>query len=116
MTRSRLHLPGPTRWCGRISIKLLTAEDVEGGLGQIAAHRADRLPVTLAQAQPQVELADMPVGTARVIDSHRVGGFGKRPLQVAVHVGPRPPVGHSIPAFACRDPLPFPSALLFESL
>src|SRR2546428_5626847 len=88
MTVSRLHLPGPTRSYRRILIRLLAAEHVERGFRQMSCHRSDRLPVSLAQAQPQVELADVALRAPRVIHCHRVGGFGKRPLQIAVHVGP----------------------------
>src|SRR5256712_10458493 len=98
MTVSRLHLPGPTRSYRRILIRLLPAEHVERGFRQMARHRADRLAVTFAQAQPEVELADVSRRTPRVIHCHRVARFGKRPLQIAVHVGPSPSVAHPIPA------------------
>src|SRR3989449_1198656 len=98
MTVSRLHLPGPTRSYRRILIRLLAAEHVERGFRQMSCHRSDRLPVSLAQAQPQVELADVALRAPRVIHCHRVGGFGKRPLQIAVHVGSRASVAHAISA------------------
>src|SRR5712691_12771150 len=98
MTVSRLHLPGPTRSDRRILIRLLPAEHVKGGLSQMPGHGSDRLPVSLAQAQPEVELADVTRRTPRVIHCHRVARFGKRPLQIAVHVGSRASVAHAISA------------------
>src|SRR5437899_9133123 len=45
-----------------------------------------------------IELADVPLRTAPVIDGHRVGGLHKRPLQIAVHVRSQPAVPHAAAA------------------
>src|SRR5579863_3782347 len=86
MTCSRLHLLGPTRSDCRILINLLPIQDVKGGLGQVSGHGADGLAMTLAFAQVPVEAADMALRASKVIDRHRIGGLGKGPLQVTVHV------------------------------
>ncbi len=81
MTRSRLHLSGPTRCYCRISIDLLAAQHVKRGFGQMARYRAHRLGVAFPCAQARVELADMPLRAASVIHRHRIRRFRKRPFQ-----------------------------------
>ena len=80
MTSSRMHLPGPTRCCRQISIRLLPAQHVEGGFGQVPRHGSHGVGVSLALTQPEVELTDMPLGAALVVHRHGVPRFGKRPL------------------------------------
>ncbi len=67
---------------------------MEGSLRQMPSHRSDRLAVPFAQAQAKVELADVSVWTPGVIDGHRLGSFGKRPLQITIHIGPGASVAH----------------------
>src|SRR5712692_10084898 len=95
MTSPRLH-PRPDPVCCRISIGLLPVQHVERGFGQMPRHRSHRLAVPFALAQPEIELAHVPLGTALVIHRHRVPCFGKRPLQIAIHIRPRPPIPHSV--------------------
>ena len=90
MTAARLHLPGPTQ--RRISISFLPAEDVEGGFGQMPRYRAHGPAVSLALAQPRVELADVPLRAAGVVHRHGVGGFRERPLEITIHIRAGAPV------------------------
>jgi hypothetical protein len=80
MTLSRLRLCGPTHGYCRISIRLLSAQHVKRGFGQVPSHRTHGLGVTFARPQPRVQLADMPLRAAPVIHRHRIGRFGKRPV------------------------------------
>src|SRR3989449_7154420 len=84
MTESRSHLAGTTPFQNRIPVRLLAPQHVKGRLGQMARHCSNGFVVSLALAQTVIELADVPLRTAPVIDGHRVGGLHKRPLQIAV--------------------------------
>src|SRR3989449_3878208 len=95
MTRSRSHLAGTTPFQNRIPVRLLAPQHVKGRLGQMARHCSNGFVVSLALAQTVIELADVPLRTAPVIDGHRVGGLHKCPLQIAVHVRSQPAVPHA---------------------
>src|SRR2546428_11924247 len=90
MTESRSHLAGTTPFQNRIPVRLLAPQHVKGRLGQMARHCSNGFVVSLTLAQAVIELADVPLRTAPGIDSHRVGGPHKRPLQIAVHVRSQP--------------------------
>jgi hypothetical protein len=80
MTSLRIHLPGPTRCCRRISIRLLPAQHMKSSFGPTPRYSSHCLGVSLALAQPVVE-ADELLGPVPVTHRHRVRRFGKRPLQ-----------------------------------
>src|SRR3989449_10034080 len=98
MTQSRSHLAGTTPFQNRIPVRLLAPQHVKGRLGQMARHCSNGFVVSLALAQTVIELADVPLRTAPVIDGHRVGGLHKCPLQIAVHVRSQPAVPHAAAA------------------
>ena len=98
MTDSRLHLSGPTRCRCRISIRLLSAQNVKRRFGQVPSHGTHRPGVAFARPQPRIELADMPLPAAPVIHRRGVGRFRKRPFQIPIHIRPRAPVARAVPA------------------
>jgi hypothetical protein len=75
---------------------LLATEDVEDGCGQMPCHGAHRPTVPFAPPRAKGELADMPVGASGVAHSQGVGGLGEPPLQIAVDVGLRASVAHTV--------------------
>src|SRR2546426_2387887 len=97
MTESRSHLAGTTPFQNRIPVRLLAPQHVKGRLGQMARHCSNGFVVSLTLAQAVIELADVPLRTAPVIDGH----LCKRFLSTATSVaGPgctqsslRPPGG-----------------------
>ncbi len=54
MTKSRLHLAGPTSTKTGISIHLFASQHVEGGFGQMPRHRSNRFGMPFLLAQPPV--------------------------------------------------------------
>src|SRR5713101_8189121 len=94
MTVSRLRLAGPTSTKSWILIHLFLPQYVEGGFGQMSRHCSNRFGMSLPLAQPPVQLADVPLRMAFVIDRHRVGRFGKGPLQISIHVRAQRSVAH----------------------
>src|SRR3989441_1075831 len=83
MTESRSHLAGTTPFQNRIPVRLLAPQHVKGRLGQMARHCSNGFVVSLTLAQAVIELADVPLRTAPVIDGHRFSGLHTTPLQVA---------------------------------
>jgi hypothetical protein len=86
MTTSRSHLAGPTHDGSRISIILLAAQPVKGGFGQMSRHGAHRLVMSFAPAQPRIRFTDVSRRTSLIVQRHRVRRFGKRPLQIPIHI------------------------------
>ena len=68
MTNSRSHLVGTSLAQNRIPIRFVSTPTVPRRFRQVARHRAHRLGVTLAQPQPPIQLADVALRAARVVD------------------------------------------------
>ena len=80
MRESRLHCLGST--CCRLAIRFPPTPHVERRLGQVAGDGANGFAMALAQPQPHapIQLADMALGTALMIQRHAVARFDKGPL------------------------------------
>jgi len=94
MTGSRLHLAGPTSTKNRIPVHFLPLQQVKRRFRQMPRHCADGFRMSFPQPQALVQLADVPFRTTPVVHRHRIRGFGKSPLQIAVHVVAQSCIAH----------------------